>query len=228
MLQGEVRVQPPFTVTHEDFRLIVDSDLSLREVLAKCAEQSRSMLHLSVELLKQTPHQLDGVIAKQKSASEAILFSDLLLGRSIDQQSDLQRKSFGLQVPRTGTLKSQLQQQIAQSALQTHDDEERQLSELINQKLMQQLEGKFARLLSQESTPETQSRIVCDRCKKTITHTVYQCAVCKDFHYCQECEATNHHPHPFFLSQAARAVSVSKMYLMRMAMHSVSVSDTNT
>jgi uncharacterized CHY-type Zn-finger protein len=41
-------------------------------------------------------------------------------------------------------------------------------------------------------------RITCDNChKRDITGIRYKCAVCPNFDFCQECEATFEHPHPF-------------------------------
>lgn len=40
--------------------------------------------------------------------------------------------------------------------------------------------------------------ITCDGCgKKPIIGARYKCAVCADFDFCEECEATVEHPHPF-------------------------------
>jgi len=40
--------------------------------------------------------------------------------------------------------------------------------------------------------------ITCDGCqKKPIIGARYKCAVCADFDYCEACEATIEHPHPF-------------------------------
>ncbi|CAG9336122.1 unnamed protein product [Blepharisma stoltei] len=37
----------------------------------------------------------------------------------------------------------------------------------------------------------------CDSCNKTIEGVRYKCSVCPNFDFCEECEATQAHPHPF-------------------------------
>jgi len=42
------------------------------------------------------------------------------------------------------------------------------------------------------------NRVICDGCGvNPIVGVRYKCAVCQDFDYCEKCEATTEHPHPF-------------------------------
>jgi len=45
---------------------------------------------------------------------------------------------------------------------------------------------------------QTHYRVTCDGCGvNPIVGARYKCAVCNDFDYCEKCEATIDHPHPF-------------------------------
>lgn len=49
-----------------------------------------------------------------------------------------------------------------------------------------------------QSEPACHYNVVCDGCNKgPLVGSRYKCAVCKNFDFCQECEAEKHHDHPF-------------------------------
>jgi len=62
-----------------------------------------------------------------------------------------------------------------------------------------------------ENNQVVHKRYVCDGCDTNpIVGVRYQCSVCEDFDYCEKCEATKEHPHPFLKirrpEQAVKAI----------------------
>ncbi|CAG9313571.1 unnamed protein product [Blepharisma stoltei] len=50
----------------------------------------------------------------------------------------------------------------------------------------------------QNEGPAIHNRITCDGCQTTPIQGIrYKCSVCPDFDFCEKCEATAAHPHPF-------------------------------
>lgn len=63
---------------------------------------------------------------------------------------------------------------------------------------------------------ETHKGITCDGCKKhNIEGIRYKCAVCADFDYCEKCEATVEHAHPFLKIRTVKQTPIKIIAVLK-------------
>jgi hypothetical protein len=63
---------------------------------------------------------------------------------------------------------------------------------------------------------ETHKGVTCDGCKKNDIEGIrYKCAVCADFDFCEKCEATIEHAHPFLKIRTVKQAPIKIIAVLR-------------